>query len=193
MTGIATRKSMATLPPAPLQPVPGDDAMVAPRVSVTSSAIVLSSASIGIVAAVWSPQLVSGTGCECEAVITPPSSSGVHMSGWRRWPAADAAVSCSFSRRRSSVKARCRLAVGHSGLGGGGGGTAARQGKVLDVDVVTPPPPIDGDVDSVKQLAALSSAADGERVDAMTTSPPVVGLMPFTFSRRGAAPPGTIR
>jgi len=87
---------------------------------------------------------------------------------------------------------RLRLAVGQSGFGGGGGGTGARQGRVLDVEALPSPTDVVV-VDSVKQLTALSSAVtDGERA-ALTASPAVGGLMPFTFSRRGAVPPGTIR
>jgi len=82
-------------------------------------------------------------------------------------------------------------------LGGGGGGTAARHGKVLDdvVDVLAPP--ID-DGDRVKQPALPSPAGgteDGDRA-AVAVSPADVGaavLMPLTFNRRGAGPPGTIR
>ena len=69
---------MASFPPTrpALQPVPGDGPTVA-RPSVTTSSDVVSSGSIGIVAADWS-QVDSGTGCEVP--ISPPSSSDVDLS-----------------------------------------------------------------------------------------------------------------
>ena len=103
----------------------------------------------------------------------------------------------SLTSRQSSFTARWRLAVGHEGLGGGGGGTAARYGRVL-VDVVAVLEPLIDDGDRVKQLALPSPVGgtdDGDRAP-LTLSPVDVGaavLMPFTFNRRGVAPPGTVR